>query len=112
MRDGPCAVPWGRPQDRTVEEEAPALDVKVRHFSPAEAAARLGVSVKALRVYERRGLVRPLRTAAGWRTYGPDEIARLHQVMALRSLGLPLSRIAVLLAGRSADLDAVLALQE
>jgi DNA-binding transcriptional MerR regulator len=85
---------------------------KIRHFSPAEAAERLGVSVKALRVYERQGMVTPLRTAAGWRAYGPNEIARLHQILALKSLGLPLARIAELLTGKSVQLDGLLALQE
>ncbi|MDE2492834.1 MAG: MerR family transcriptional regulator [Alphaproteobacteria bacterium] len=81
-------------------------------LSPAEAARRLGVSAKALRLYERHGLVTPLRTEAGWRTYGPDQIARLHQVLALKRLGLPLARIAALLAGRLASLGALLELQE
>jgi DNA-binding transcriptional MerR regulator len=84
----------------------------VRHFSPLETAERLGVSVKALRVYERQGMVTPLRTAAGWRAYGPDQIARLHQILALKGLGLPLARIAELLAGKSVALDGLLALQE
>lgn len=84
----------------------------VVHLGPVETARRLGVSVRALRLYERRGLVTPLRTRAGWRVYGPDQIARLHQVMALKSLGAPLARIAQILDGRVASLDAVLALQE
>ena len=83
-----------------------------RHLSPAEAARRLGVSPKALRLYESRGLVTPLRSAAGWRTYGPNEMARLHQVLVLKGLGLPLSRIAQLLQGRSGGLAKVLELQE
>jgi MerR family transcriptional regulator, thiopeptide resistance regulator len=83
-----------------------------RHLSPAEAARRLGVSVKALRVYEAHGLVTPLRTAADWRSYGPDEIARLHQVIALKRLGLSLARIARLLDGRGDALGEVLDLQE
>ncbi len=82
------------------------------YLSPAEAARRLGVSAKALRLYEQRGLVAPLRSAADWRTYGPAQIARLHQVLALKRLGLPLSRIAELLSGRLASLDALLELQE
>jgi DNA-binding transcriptional MerR regulator len=81
------------------------------HLSPTETAQRFGLSVKALRLYEQHGLLAPLRSAAGWRTYGPDQIARLHQVLALKRLGLPLARIAQLLAGRN-ELDAVLALQE
>lgn len=82
-----------------------------RHLSPAEAARRLGLSVKALRVYEARGLIKPQRTEADWRTYGPDEIARLHQIVALKRLGLTLARIAELLADGS-RLDQVLDLQE
>src|SRR6185312_8759781 len=84
---------------------------KDRHFSPAEAAKRLGVSVKALRVYESHGLVKPLRSAADWRTYGPKEIARLHQIVALKRLGLTLARIGEVLKGGDA-LAAVLDLQE
>ena len=61
-------------------------------------AARLGVSSKALRVYEREGLVEPGRSAAGWRAYGPAQAARLHQIMALRGLGLSLKQIKALLA--------------
>jgi DNA-binding transcriptional MerR regulator len=70
----------------------------------AAAARRLGVTAKALRVYEAHGLVRAERTAAGWRVYGPDQIARLHQVIALKSFGFPLSRIAELLSGGMPDL--------
>jgi phosphoribosylaminoimidazole-succinocarboxamide synthase len=83
-----------------------------RSLSPSETARRLGVGVRALRLYERRGLVRPGRTQAGWRVYGPAEIERLHQVLTLKSLGLSLARITELLAGRVADLPALLALQE
>lgn len=83
-----------------------------RFFSPAETARRLKVSTKALRLYETLGLVQPLRTSAGWRTYGPHQMARLHQVLALKSLGVPLKRIRELLDDRLADLDAILRLQE
>lgn len=81
------------------------------HLSPTETASRFGVSIKALRLYEQHGLLAPLRSEAGWRTYGPDQIARLHQILALKRLGLPLARIGELLAG-SDTLEAVLELQE
>jgi DNA-binding transcriptional MerR regulator len=87
----------------------PAAD---RNLSPAQTARLLGVSVKALRLYEQHALVTPLRSAAGWRAYGPAELAALHQVIALKRLGLPLARIAALKAGRGLSLDAVLAAQE
>jgi MerR family transcriptional regulator, thiopeptide resistance regulator len=85
---------------------------KAQILSPSEAARRLGVSAKALRLYEMHGLVKPLRSAKGWRAYGPAEMARLHQVLALKRLGLPLARIAVLIARPEGSLAAVLALQE
>jgi DNA-binding transcriptional MerR regulator len=86
--------------------------IRSRYYSPAETARRLGVSTKALRLYEDLGLVRPIRTSTGWRTYGPEQLACLHQVLALKSLGVPLKRIGALLGEHLADLDAVLRLQE
>lgn len=81
------------------------------NLSPTEVTRRFGVSIKALRLYERRGLLKPLRSEAGWRIYGPDQIARLHQILALKGLGLSLASIGQLLA--SADtLDAVLGMQD
>ena len=70
---------------------------------------RLGVSVKALRLYEQRGLIAPLRTAAGWRAYGPDEMARAAEIVALRQLGLSLSQVVRVLAGDSNGLEPALA---
>lgn len=77
-----------------------------------QTARSLGLTVRALRIYERHGLVQPPRTAAGWRVYGPDEIARLHQVIELKQLSLPLAQIASLTRGGAVDLAGVLALQE
>lgn len=76
-----------------------------------ECAARIGLSVRALRLYEQRGLIRPPRTAKGWRLYGAAEIARLHEVLALKLLGLSLSRITALLQGKAVDLHGTLAVQ-
>lgn len=78
-------------------------------LSPSEAARRLGVSPKALRLYEQRGLVSPLRTAAGWRAYGPDQMARAGEIAALRGLGLSLTAVARVLAGEPAALEPALA---
>lgn len=77
----------------------------------AAVAKRFGVSVKALRVYEDAGLLKPARTLAGWRVYRQPELERLSAILALKQLGLPLKRISELLRG-SGDLAAALALQE
>lgn len=81
----------------------------VRFLSPAEAARQVGASTKALRLYERRGLVTPQRTAAGWRAYGPEEMARAGQIVALRALGLSLARIGQVLDGDAQALEPALA---
>ena len=77
----------------------------------ARTAHALGVTVKGLRVWEGLGLLTPGRTGRGWRLYGPDEFARIHQILALKSLGFGLAEIAGLLKDKNADLDAVLDLQ-
>jgi DNA-binding transcriptional MerR regulator len=73
------------------------------------AARRLGVSAKALRLYEQRGLVAPSRTAAGWRVYGRDEMARAAEIIALRALGLSLAQIARVLGDGARGLEPALA---
>ena len=76
------------------------MSSSAQFLNPSEAAIRLGVSAKALRLYEQRGLIAPLRTAAGWRTYGPGEMARAAEIVALRALGLSLNQVAGVLNGR------------
>jgi len=78
-------------------------------IGPAEAAGRLGISPKALRLYEQRGLVKPVRSEAGWRAYGPGEMARLGEIAALRALGLSLKKVERLLEGDPAGLERALA---
>ena len=67
-------------------------------LSAAECAARTGLTVKALRIYERQGLIDPPRAANGWRRYGPAELERLNTVVILKDLGLTLSQIRTVLA--------------
>jgi DNA-binding transcriptional MerR regulator len=75
------------------------VSTSAQFLNPSEAAKRLGVSIKALRVYEQHGLIKPTRTAAGWRTYGPSEMARVAEIMALRALGLSLAQLGRVLRG-------------
>jgi DNA-binding transcriptional MerR regulator len=82
------------------------------YLSPTEVARKLGVTPKALRLYERVGLLSPRRCQNGWRVYGAVEMSRLHQVLALKGLGFSLTQIAELLSSRFETLDAVLDVQE
>jgi DNA-binding transcriptional MerR regulator len=81
----------------------------VTFLSPADAARRLGVSAKALRLYEERGLVTPGRTPAGWRAYSPTDIARAEEIVALRALGFSLAQVARVFSGDASGLEPALA---
>lgn len=80
-----------------------------QNLSASEAARHLGVSPKALRLYEQRGLVTPLRSEAGWRTFGPAQMARAAEIVALRAFGLSLSQVARILDGERESLGIALA---
>jgi len=77
----------------------------------AQVARLTGLTSRALRFYEARGLVAPLRSASGRRHYGPAELERLHQVMAMKRAGLTLGQIEKLAAGRKIDLKQLLSEQ-
>ncbi len=70
-----------------------------------------GLTSRALRFYEARGLVSPLRTASGARYYGAEELERLHRITVLKSAGLSLAQIKKLFDGRQVDLAALLKAQ-
>jgi DNA-binding transcriptional MerR regulator len=80
-----------------------------RFLNASEAAGQLGVSAKALRLYEQRGLIAPVRTAAGWRAYGPDQMRRAAEIVALRALGFSLTQVARVLKGDPQGLEPALA---
>ncbi|MFN3799161.1 MAG: MerR family transcriptional regulator, partial [Sphingobium yanoikuyae] len=62
----------------------------------AAVARATGLTSRALRFYEARGLIAPLRTASGRRLFGPAELARLHELLALKRAGLSLAQIKTL----------------
>jgi DNA-binding transcriptional MerR regulator len=77
-----------------------------------ELAKRTGVTVRALHHYDSIGLLRPSgRSGGGYRLYGRDDIARLHGIQTLRSMGVPLAEVARLLEGGADALRAILARQ-
>ena len=69
-----------------------------------EVARSAGVSVDAVRFYERRGLVTPqARTSAGYRVYSEDAIERIGGLKLLQSLGMSLDDIGGVLASAGSD---------
>lgn len=66
-----------------------------------EAAAAAGMSTKALRFYEERGLLPEAeRSPNGYRDYGPAALSRLGFIARGRAAGLSLSQIGQILAVR------------
>ena len=78
-------------------------------LSPSAAAEQLGVSSKALRLYEQHGLLSPGRTAAGWRTYGPSQMERAAEIATLRALGFSFTQIGRVLRGDAKGMESALA---
>jgi DNA-binding transcriptional MerR regulator len=65
-------------------------------LSIGEVAQRTGLSVHALRFYEREGLMltpRLARGSGGHRRYGPDDVKWVGLCVKLRRCGMPLSEI-------------------
>ena len=62
-------------------------------FSISVAAELTGLHPQTLRIYEREGLLDPVRSPGGTRRYSTDDIGRLHQIMALTSDGLNLAGV-------------------
>ena len=60
--------------------------------------ARLaGVTVRTLHHYDEMGLLKPRRTATGYRIYTVADLERLEQIIALKFVGIPLKQIQLLL---------------
>ena len=63
-------------------------------------ARHAGLTVRTLHHYDSIGLLSPsARSDTGYRLYSRDDVARLHQIQALRSFGMTLADIGTLLAG-------------
>jgi len=75
-------------------------------YRVGEFAALTGVTVRALRHYDRLGLLKPSRTDAGHRIYVPADQQRVRHILALRAIGMPLYQIADLLNGPASQLPA------
>lgn len=80
-----------------------------RFLNASDAARRLGISTKALRLYEQRGLLAPVRSDAGWRAYGPVDLERASEIVVLRALGFSLAQVARILKGDASGLEPALA---
>jgi len=89
-------------QGTTTVEDAPLLSI-------GAAAARAGVTERALRYYQELGLLEPAHTKGGMRRYSESDLARVARIRELQTLlGLNLEEIAVVLRNddRTAEIRA------
>ena len=73
---------------------SPAAERRDRAVYVISVAAELaGVHPQTLRIYERKGLLDPARTAGGSRRYSERDIARLQRIQDLTAAGLNLEGV-------------------
>ncbi|WP_049498702.1 MerR family transcriptional regulator [Streptococcus parasanguinis] len=69
-----------------------------------EAAELSGVSVKTLHHYDKIGLLVPVKSENGYRTYSQEDLERLQVILYYKYLGFSLDQIAELLAEEKSNL--------
>ncbi|HWT74882.1 MAG TPA: MerR family transcriptional regulator [Mobilitalea sp.] len=77
-----------------------------------EIAAFFNVSVKAIRLYEKKGIIVPAKTdpATGYRYYTVDQVQTLNALLELKALGFSLSEIKNIISGGISNHDLTMAL--
>ena len=69
-----------------------------------EAAELSGVSVKTLHHYDKIGLLVPVKSENGYRTYSQEDLERLQVILYYKYLGFSLDQIVELLAEEKSNL--------
>jgi DNA-binding transcriptional MerR regulator len=77
--------------------EAMSMNTK-RAYSTADFAALAGVTPRALRHYDRLGLLTPRRSSTGYRRYVDRDLEVVEEIIALKFIGVPLKQIAGILS--------------
>ena len=79
------------------------MEARAAGLTIGKVAHSAGLAIDTVRYYEREGLLeKPARSAAGYRHYRPDVVARLRFIRQAKDLGFSLSEIKELLALRVA----------
>jgi DNA-binding transcriptional MerR regulator len=79
-----------------------------------EIAAFFNVSVKAIRIYEKKGILIPAKTDpdTAYRYYSADQIQTLNALLELKSLGFSLEEVKNIMAGSLDNDDLLSALKQ
>ena len=66
-----------------------------------ELAAMAGISVKAMRVYEKKNIIKPVQIdkETGYRYYSAGQLQQVEALLALQDMGFTLNEIALIMSG-------------
>ncbi len=69
-----------------------------------EIADFFGISRKAIRIYEKKGIIKPVKvdTVNGYRYYSPKQVQQLNALLELKALGFSLDEIKMIMDGKTA----------
>jgi MerR family copper efflux transcriptional regulator len=79
------------------QTRAPLPNWGVGALTTGDAARRTGLTSRAIRFYEDRGLIKPARSALGGRQFSSELLARLEVIALARNAGLSIEEIGELL---------------
>ncbi|CAI6086415.1 MerR family transcriptional regulator [Cohnella sp. JJ-181] len=83
-----------------------------RYWKVGEIAKLTGLTIRTLRYYDQIGLFPPSgQTESGHRLYDEADLSRLHRILALKELGLPLEEIQSVLGRDGPDLQEIVGAQ-
>jgi MerR family transcriptional regulator, thiopeptide resistance regulator len=82
-----------------------------RQYRAHEFAKCAGITVRTLHHYDRLGLLRPRRSAAGYRLYRDADLDTLRLIRILKYVGFPLQRVKTLIADSAPRLAEALTAQ-
>lgn len=80
----------------------PGLDASEPSYTIGYVARRFGLTHRALRFYESRGFIKPVRRG-NTRLYGPKHLDRLTFIIKAKKLGITLTAIGQLLDGEGSE---------
>ena len=96
-------------EENQIEEDAEAVLLKI-----GEVADFFQISVKAVRIYEKKGILVPayIDPESGYRYYTPDQLHQLAALLELKALGFSLDEIKDVMVGESSKEALYKAMQE
>ena len=96
-------------EEKQIEEDAEAVLLKI-----GEVADFFQISVKAVRIYEKKGIITPayIDPESGYRYYTPDQLHQLAALLELKALGFSLDEIKDVMVGESSKEVLYKAMQE